>query len=322
MAFEIVKASFEATPITCALLGKSGSGKTFSSLLLARGLVGDQGKILLIDTEGKRSNMYAGNQDIGQFDQIHLDPPYSPERYHEALETGIAAGYDAIIFDSLSHIWEGEGGVLDQADKIGEEHFKKKGRDAGFAKWNKPKSAHNRFVRRAVGCPAHVIFSIRVKRTTDMQSKQVKEVPVCEGQFEYEMVASWELEPQTHRAKIIKMPEPLRGTFKNGDVISIQAGKDLVSRMNSQSNATENPQEKKQVTEPELTQETPQEPETEENEFLALERLAEGAAKNGWKSYVAFCNTVSDKERDHLLKNGFHETFKNIANEVDASVKA
>ncbi|MBF0186198.1 MAG: ATP-binding protein, partial [Magnetococcales bacterium] len=40
--------------------GGSSSGKTYSALRLARGLVGPQGKIGVIDTENRRALFYAG----------------------------------------------------------------------------------------------------------------------------------------------------------------------------------------------------------------------------------------------------------------------
>ncbi len=48
MAFK--PASRDEVSVKLALMGVSGSGKTYSALRLARGLVGPSGRIALIDT--------------------------------------------------------------------------------------------------------------------------------------------------------------------------------------------------------------------------------------------------------------------------------
>jgi hypothetical protein len=62
------------------LYSESGCGKTYSSLLLARGLVGPTGKIVMIDTESGRGELYA---DVlpGGYEVLPLSAPFSPARY-------------------------------------------------------------------------------------------------------------------------------------------------------------------------------------------------------------------------------------------------
>ena len=66
-----------------ALQGSAGSGKTYSALLLAKGLVSDWSKIAVIDTEMGSSNLYAH---LGPFQVLTLEPPHTPERYIEAIQ--------------------------------------------------------------------------------------------------------------------------------------------------------------------------------------------------------------------------------------------
>jgi KaiC/GvpD/RAD55 family RecA-like ATPase len=96
-----------------AIAGPSGSGKTYSALLIARGLVGPEGRIAVIDTERGSASLYA---DLTPFDVAELAPPFTPERYVEAIRAAEKAGYDAIVIDSLSHAWAGPGGILDLHD--------------------------------------------------------------------------------------------------------------------------------------------------------------------------------------------------------------
>ena len=73
------------------LAGPAGSGKTMSALLLAKGL---GGRIAVIDTERGSASLYS---DVVDFDTLEFNPPYSPERYIQALEGAAKAGYDSKV---------------------------------------------------------------------------------------------------------------------------------------------------------------------------------------------------------------------------------
>ena len=107
---ELRKTNRSQAKIRLALQGPSGSGKTYSSLLIAYGLCKDWNKIAVIDTENKSADLYAH---LGEYNVITLTAPFSPERYIEAIETCEQEGIEVIIIDSLSHEWEGDGGILD-----------------------------------------------------------------------------------------------------------------------------------------------------------------------------------------------------------------
>jgi len=235
-AFTIKKAERAFGKIVACFKGMSGSGKTYSALIFARGLVGPNGKIVVIDTEGRRALMYAGDPLIGEFEHMEFDAPYSSERTAEAIKTAAAAGADAIIFDSASHEHEAEGGMLWFADQEDERLRKadKYGNDPGMRKWIKPKMEHNRFIRTAVSVKPNVIFCIRQTQTTEMQDvtengrtkkKAVVIVnDVCEKNLEFDMDIVIELERESHRAKFIKVPKPYLAAISNGDVITVQHG--------------------------------------------------------------------------------------------------
>ena len=65
-----------------SLAGVSGSGKTYSALLLAKGLA-DGGKILVIDTEACRSKVY---QNLCDFDVMEFLEPFDPRILYENLK--------------------------------------------------------------------------------------------------------------------------------------------------------------------------------------------------------------------------------------------
>ena len=88
--------------IKLALTGPSGGGKSFSSLKLARGLVGPKGKIAVIDTENGSAKLYS---DLTEFFHCDLAPPFESRKFIEAVTEAEKAGFDCVVIDSLSALW-------------------------------------------------------------------------------------------------------------------------------------------------------------------------------------------------------------------------
>jgi len=102
-----------------AMTGPSGSGKTFSALVLAKGL---GGKIAVIDTENGSASLYS-NMTTGplkgiEFDVMDITPPFTTEKYIDAINLAEKSGYGVIVIDSLTHAWAGEGGLLEQKAQL------------------------------------------------------------------------------------------------------------------------------------------------------------------------------------------------------------
>jgi KaiC/GvpD/RAD55 family RecA-like ATPase len=113
MTFQIEKATKTAAKGRIAIEGPAGSGKTYTSLILAT-VLAEEGRIIFIDSEKRSSEKYA---DIFDFDILPLEPPYTVKKYTEAIRFASELdGYDVVIVDSLSHAWAGEGGALEQVD--------------------------------------------------------------------------------------------------------------------------------------------------------------------------------------------------------------
>jgi len=147
--------------IKLALQGPSGSGKTMSALLLASGIT-DWSKIAVIDTENHSADLYAH---LGQYNVLALTKPFTPERYIKAIETCVEAGIEVIIIDSISHEWDGSGGILNL-------HGAMPGNS--FTNWAKVTPRHNAFVQKILESPCHIIATIRSKTDYAMVEKNGK----------------------------------------------------------------------------------------------------------------------------------------------------
>ncbi len=228
--FEIKPAVRESVPALMALWGPSFSGKTLSALKVARGLVGPKGKIVLIDTENERAKTYAGALDIG-WHHLDLQPPFTPSRYIGALEAAQKAGANAVIVDSTSHVWEGEGGVLDMAEAS---------KSMGLNKFRVPKMDYKRFVNFYLRAPFHLIFCLRAKEHFVQKGNDVQHLgitPICGGGFIYEPVVSVLLGPDhrplfkpteqyhpTPAVPAVKVPEDLADAIQPGEYLSEATG--------------------------------------------------------------------------------------------------
>ena len=126
MSFVFKKAIREQVGLLIGLAGGTGSGKTFSAMRLAHGICGDK-PFAVIDTEAGRAKHYA---DQFRFDHGDLAPPFGPDAYADAILAADKAGYGAIVVDSMSHEWAGEGGVLEmqehELDRMAGDDWKKR----------------------------------------------------------------------------------------------------------------------------------------------------------------------------------------------------
>jgi hypothetical protein len=148
----------EAKPLI-GIYALSGYGKTWSALLLARGFVGEEGRIGMIETEGGRGEAYVGRAPVGVYDVCPIRGNFSPQAYGAAIAAAEKERYDALIVDSASHEWEGEGGVLAMAAANAA------GGKSGVLIWQQPKIDHQRhFMLKLMQTPIPlVIVCMRAK---------------------------------------------------------------------------------------------------------------------------------------------------------------
>ena len=178
------KATKQNVKARIALVGPSGAGKTWTALSEARALVGPSGRIAVVDTENASASRYSDRFD---FDVLNLDE-FDPRNYIQAIDEAVKSGYDVIILDSLSHAWEGTGGVLDQHGRAADRTKNT------WSAWREVTPLHKQLVDTIIQCPIHVIACMRVKtewETTKNDRGQLEVVklglaPIQRAGVEYE----------------------------------------------------------------------------------------------------------------------------------------
>lgn len=192
-----------------ALVGASGSGKTFSAIRVARGLVGPEGRIAVVDTENGSAVLYEGLgktelQPTG-FDVMELGPPWNVPRFEAAIKLAVDERYDAVILDQVSWLWEGDGGLLETVDKLASSSTSKD----GWGAWKKVTPLYWDFVRAILLAPIHIIVCMRSKVAWEVQlTEKGKHKPVKIGTkpiqregFDYEMTVVWSLNAENGAQK-------------------------------------------------------------------------------------------------------------------------
>lgn len=310
---EFRKAVRRAVPMLISVSGTSGSGKTFSALLMASGLAGPSGRVAMIDTENGRGEMYADSPGIisaypSGYEYVRMDPPFSPSRYTEHLKAAESAGINVCVVDSMSHEWAGIGGCCEIAEK------QKRG---GMPNWATAKMEHKRFLNECLSSPMHIIFCLRAQEKVKIFKKgdamvtsaadleenpQIAEKdcvvsiglqPVAEKSLVFEMLVSLLLDERTHHAIPLKVPEPLLPLFPNRHLIT-KADGERIRLWNSTGSVMDAGEQ--------------------------LRKRAMLAAEDGMASYKAFFDGLTVVQKNAL--GPAHNEAKAIAQQADDRVAA
>ncbi|MDG4696370.1 ATP-binding protein [Providencia sp. CRE-3FA-0001] len=226
---KFAKALRKKAKLRLALTGPSGSGKTYGALEIAKGL---GGKTALIDTEKGSASLYS---DRFNFDVLELDPPFTPERFIEAIGAAQEAGYDNLIIDSITHEWSGSGGCLELLDGLA----KAKYRGNTWSAWSEITPRHNAFLDAILRSDLHIIATMRSKTETAQVDKGngkkgVDKLGMKSEQrdgVEYEFTTVLDLNHETHTAMASK---DRTGLFSNAEVTQLNesTGKKLMDWLN------------------------------------------------------------------------------------------
>lgn len=182
MAF--TKAVKRDAKLRLSIAGPAGAGKTWTALTLATGLA-EGAPIALIDTERGSASKYA---DVFSFDVMELDT-FHPDNFVKGIHEAEAAGYAVLVIDSLSHAWNGTGGLLEIVENIA----KRKNSTNTFTAWKDATPIQNRLIEAITSARLHIIVTMRSKQEYVIESVNGKSVPRKVGMapiqrdgFEYE----------------------------------------------------------------------------------------------------------------------------------------
>lgn len=222
------KAERKQAKLRLALSGPSGSGKTTGALLIAKGI---GGKIAVLDTERGSASLYA---DLCDFDVVELAPPYTPERYIEIVHEAERAGYTTLVLDSITHEWNGQGGILEIVDGIARTKY----RGNSYAAWNEGTPRHQKFIDALLASSLHIVATMRSKsvyvETEKANGKKTIEkqgtAPQQRDGLEYEFTAVLDLSVDGNLALSSKDRTRL---FRDPFIISDATGRMLLDWLNS-----------------------------------------------------------------------------------------
>jgi len=145
------KATRQIVKLKLAITGVAGAGKTMSALRLARGIVGEQGRIAYLDTENKSSSLYSDRFD---FDVLAIDPPFlEKNKFITPINEAVEKNYDLVVIDSASHFYQAALDLKSQLDSRGNQ----------FGNWGRAIENFNSILFAILQSDIHVIVCLRSK---------------------------------------------------------------------------------------------------------------------------------------------------------------
>ena len=223
---QLQTASRRKVKLRLNLASPSGFGKTYGALLIAFGITNNWDKIAVIDTEHDSASLYSH---LGNFKTLSLSPPFTPDRYIEAIKVCEQADMEVIIIDSITHVWKGEGGLLEYQNALG-------GR---YQDWAKATPLYQRWLNAILDSKCHVITTNRKKQGYNMITEGNKtkvekaglDDEIRDG-YDYEVTVALEITNDKHMARASKDRTNLFAG-KPDFVITPETGKKLLDWCNS-----------------------------------------------------------------------------------------
>ncbi len=172
MATGFKKAHRTAKKIKMSIQGPSGAGKTYTALNVATSLIQktDPGKrIAFIDTEHSAS-MYSPPFDFDVDDDFGEGPSlsYHPDKLIAKLESARKSGeYGVVVVDSMTHIWDGQGGFLSMHAALGERQKAKGKQEDTWGNWKFIDPDYDALWTYIRNYPLHVILCMRSEEKTE-----------------------------------------------------------------------------------------------------------------------------------------------------------
>lgn len=214
------------------LSAPSGAGKTYSSLLLAKGICGDWSKVVLLDSENGSGELYSH---LGPYVVGDLRPPFDTKTYLSGIKAAQDAGAEVLIIDSMTHFWDW---CLSYNSDLG----------GKYQDWAKTNKVYDQVVDAILQSPMHIITCTRRKSAYEISQEGNGKTKVTKlgtksemrDGFEFELSVLFSLN-QNHLASAEK---DRTGLFKGSPefVMTEETGKMLREWADSGSEAPQKPQ--------------------------------------------------------------------------------
>lgn len=205
---QLQDATRKKVKLRLSIASPAGFGKTAGALIIAHGMGYDWQKIAVIDTENESASLYADHKlttgyHIGKFKTLSLFAPFTPEKYTEAIRCCEDAGMEVVIIDSVTHVWNGKGGLLESNEQLSGNKFQN---------WAKTTPRYQAWLSSILSSKCHVICTARKKQayelSKDGNGKSIVEKKGMEDEiragFDYEMTIAFEVINDSHLAKASK----------------------------------------------------------------------------------------------------------------------
>lgn len=203
----LIKATRQQVKMRMSIASPTGFGKTTGALMIAFGITNDWDKIAVIDTENGSASFYSDHVFpngfvVGQFNTVQLQPPYTPEKYTEAIRECEAAGMEVVIIDSITHVWQGQGGLLEYNTSLGSNTFQN---------WAKTTPRYQKWLDSILNSKCHIITTTRKKQAYALieeggkkkVEKKGMEDQIRDG-YDYEMTVAFDIINENHLATATK----------------------------------------------------------------------------------------------------------------------
>lgn len=224
------------TPLIVGIAGPTKAGKTLSAHRLAAGLA-QGGQVAMINAEGAKGHQYSD-----RFDYLATDitAPYRPERYTEALKAALALDPRpaVVIIDSLSHMHDGPGGMLEyhdaELDRIAGTTDNAKRQRSTWTAWIKPKAAENQFIYEMLSADCHLVLCFRAKeKLRIVKGKDPIDLgwqPIAGERVAFETIFTLVLPPHSKGVPdlgVSEMREPFDSLIPAGQPLDEETGRRL-----------------------------------------------------------------------------------------------
>ncbi|MFV8250275.1 hypothetical protein [Bdellovibrio bacteriovorus] len=189
--------------LTIGITGPSGAGKTYGSLLMAQSIAAGQ-RFGVVCAENGKAAAYAKEF---QFDIMVISPPYTTEKYIEAIRE-LERRYPVGVLDGISPAWNGDGGILNQKEQL----MLTSRNTNQLSPWTTLTPKQEAFKAALLNPKIHLISTIRAKQEYAMELRNGKQVPVKVGmgpvqregiEYEFAMFFEVDLDHNTRATKDI-----------------------------------------------------------------------------------------------------------------------